>query len=63
MLFRSEDLAAGLRDVGGEGLGDDPFDSSIDASWLGRAPGDEDGDASAQTNGSAEQPGSLEAGA
>ena len=41
----TEDLAAWLRDVGGEGISDDPFDSSIDASWLGAAPtgdGEED---------------------
>jgi DNA-directed RNA polymerase subunit beta' len=34
----TEDLAAWLRDVGGDSLSDDPFDSSIDASWLGAAP-------------------------
>ena len=33
----TEDLANWLRDMG-EGVGDDPFDSSIDASWLGAAP-------------------------
>ena len=41
----TEDLAAWLRDVGGEGIGDDPFDASVDASWLGAAPagdGEED---------------------
>jgi hypothetical protein len=31
----TEDLAAWLRDMSGEGVGDDPFDPSIDASWLG----------------------------
>ncbi len=37
----TEDLANWLRDMG-EGIGEDPFDSSIDASWLGAAPtGDE----------------------
>jgi hypothetical protein len=34
----TEDLAAWLRDMSGEGVGDDPFDPSIDASWLGAAP-------------------------
>jgi len=43
----TEDLAAWLRDVGGDGIGDDPFDPSIDASWLGAAPAAEEGDASA----------------
>jgi len=47
----TEDLAAWLRDVGGDGVGDDPFDPSIDASWLGTAPSAE------------EEPGTLEAGA
>ncbi len=37
----TEDLANWLRDMG-EGIGDDPFDSSIDASWLGAAPNAED---------------------
>ena len=37
----TEDLANWLRDMG-EGVGDDPFDSSIDASWLGAAPNAED---------------------
>ena len=37
----TEDLAAWLRDMGG-GIGDDPFDPSIDASWLGAAPTAED---------------------
>ena len=39
----TEDLAAWLRDVGGESASEDPFESPIDASWLGTAPGaDED---------------------
>ena len=33
----TEDLANWLRDMG-EGVSEDPFDSSIDASWLGRRP-------------------------
>jgi DNA-directed RNA polymerase subunit beta' len=37
----TEDLANWLRDMG-EGTSDDPFDSSIDASWLGAAPTGED---------------------
>jgi DNA-directed RNA polymerase subunit beta' len=58
----TEDLAAWLRDVGGDGLGvdamgNDPFDGSIDASWLGTAPG-ADGDEA--TGGEA---GPVEAGA
>jgi DNA-directed RNA polymerase subunit beta' len=53
----TEDLAAWLRDVGGDEIGDEPFDPSIDASWLGATPtGDGDGDA-------ADGRGSLEAGA
>jgi DNA-directed RNA polymerase subunit beta' len=56
----TEDLAAWLRDVGGEGISDVPFDPSIDASWLGAAPtGDGDG---APAPGGLEQ-GPLEAGA
>jgi len=47
----TEDLAAWLRDVGGDGVPDDPFDPSIDASWLGTAPAADD------------EPGTLEAGA
>ena len=39
----TEDLAAWLRDMSGEGVGDDPFDPSIDASWLGAAPTTDDG--------------------
>jgi DNA-directed RNA polymerase subunit beta' len=38
----TEDLAAWLRDMSGESVGDDPFDPSIDASWLGAAPTAED---------------------
>ncbi len=34
----TEDLAAWLRDVGGDGIGDDPYDPTVDASWLGAAP-------------------------
>ena len=37
----TEDLANWLRDMG-EGTSEDPFDSSIDASWLGAAPTAED---------------------
>ena len=33
----TEDLAAWLRDVGGDGRLGEPFGSDIDASWLGRA--------------------------
>ncbi len=40
----TEDLAAWLRDVGGDGISNDPFDPSIDASWLGAAPAAEDGE-------------------
>ena len=39
----TEDLAAWLRDVGATGVSDEPFESPIDASWLGAAPGAEDG--------------------
>jgi len=39
----TEDLAAWLRDMSGESVGDDPFDPSIDASWLGAAPTTDDG--------------------
>ncbi len=34
----TDDLAAWLRDVGGDETDDEPFDSSIDASWLGSSP-------------------------
>jgi DNA-directed RNA polymerase subunit beta' len=34
----TEDLAAWLRDVSGDGISDEPYDPSIDASWLGAAP-------------------------
>ncbi len=37
----TEDLANWLRDMG-EGISEDAFDSSIDASWLGAAPTAED---------------------
>jgi len=40
----TEDLAAWLRDVSGDGVSDEPFDSSIDASWLGQAPASDDGE-------------------
>jgi DNA-directed RNA polymerase subunit beta' len=52
----TEDLANWLRDMG-EGGSEDPFDSSIDASWLGAAPTAEDAfgnpiqDAGAATDG------------
>ncbi len=60
----TEDLAAWLRDVGGDGIGDDPFDPSIDASWLGAAPGGEEGaGAPAPAPAPAEEPPSMEAGA
>lgn len=39
----TQDLAAWLRDVVGDGVSNDPFDPSIDASWLGMAPTDDDG--------------------
>jgi DNA-directed RNA polymerase subunit beta' len=65
----TEDLANWLRDMG-EGVGDDPFDSSIDASWLGATPTAEDaygnpivdagsGSSAEETNGST---GAAEAG-
>jgi hypothetical protein len=38
----TEDLAAWLADMSGESISDDPFDPSIDASWLGAAPTAED---------------------
>ena len=54
----TEDLAAWLRDVGTDGVSDEPFDSSIDASWLGAAP---TGDGETERPG--EAGGALEAGA
>ena len=57
----TEDLAAWLRDMSGEGVGDDPFDPSIDASWLGAAPTTEDGFGNAVENAPSE--GAAEAGA
>jgi DNA-directed RNA polymerase subunit beta' len=57
----TEDLAAWLRDVGGDGVGDEPFDASIDASWLGAAPSG-DGDGAGANSGGLEQ-GPMEAGA
>jgi hypothetical protein len=56
----TEDLAAWLRDVGGDGIDDTPFDPSIDASWLGATPGD---GAAEQEGGAAPGTGSMEAGA
>ncbi len=55
----TEDLAAWLRDVGSESASEDPFESPIDASWLGTAPG-ADEDAAADGGG---EPPSVEAGA
>jgi DNA-directed RNA polymerase subunit beta' len=57
----TEDLAAWLRDMSGEGVGDDPFDPSIDASWLGAAPTTDDGFGNAVENTPSE--GAAEAGA
>ncbi len=54
----ADDLAAWLRDVGGDGLADEPFDPSIDASWLGAPPGA--GEAGAEAGG---EVGPVEAGA
>ncbi len=45
----TEDLAAWLRDVGGDGVSNDPFDPSIDASWLGAAPSNDDGTVTIET--------------
>ncbi len=62
----TDDLAAWLRDVGGDGLGldnmgNEPFDPTIDASWLGAAPGAEgDSVADGPVAGSEERPGSDE---
>jgi len=54
----TEDLAAWLRDVSGDG-DEEPFDPSIDASWLGAAPSAEDaGNADGER-----RTGGLEAGA
>ncbi len=64
----TEDLANWLRDMGEGGVGDDPFDSSIDASWLGATPTAEDAygnpiiDATASPA-AAEDGGAAEAGA
>ncbi len=57
----TEDLAAWLRDVGGDGIGDEPYDASIDASWLGAAPSGE-GDGSVGAPEGLER-GPIEAGA
>ncbi|MGH9092350.1 MAG: hypothetical protein ACRDZR_13390, partial [Acidimicrobiales bacterium] len=54
----TEDLAAWLRDVGGDGVGNEPFDASIDASWLGAAPAAEDGGGQGE-----QKAGPMEAGA
>jgi DNA-directed RNA polymerase subunit beta' len=40
----TEDLAAWLRDVSSDGVSNEPFDSSIDASWLGTAPVSDEGE-------------------
>jgi len=44
----TEDLAAWLRDVSSDGVSNEPFDSSIDASWLGTAPDSDDGERGAE---------------
>ncbi len=54
----TEDLAAWLRDVGGDAIDDTPFDPSIDASWLGAAPGEDNASAPGDQGA-----GSVEAGA
>ncbi len=60
----TEDLAAWLRDVTGDGISNDPFDPSIDASWLGAAPvADGEGDGESTTLGGDVSHGPLEAGA
>ena len=62
----TEDLANWLRDMG-EGVSEDPFDSSIDASWLGATPTAEDayGNPIVDGGAAAEEPGggAAEAGA
>jgi len=58
----TEDLAAWLRDVGGDGISDDPFDPTIDASWLGAAPAAEEGEAGALTGPAPAPPLPTEAG-
>jgi len=62
----TEDLANWLRDMG-EGSSEDPFDSSIDASWLGAAPTGEDTYGNPVNNGGETEatpdPGTAEAGA
>ncbi len=67
-----EELANWLRDMGGDGSSEDPFDSSIDASWLGAAPTEEDAFGNPISGGSAstaspaspaEDTGAAEAGA
>jgi hypothetical protein len=44
----TEDLAAWLRDVSSDGVSNEPFDSSIDASWLGTAPASDEGERGAE---------------
>jgi DNA-directed RNA polymerase subunit beta' len=58
----TEDLANWLRDMG-EGVSEDPFDSSIDASWLGAAPTAEDAYGNPITNGGEPPADAPEAGA
>ena len=61
----TEDLAAWLRDMGGDGT-DEAFRSSVDASWLGVVPGGTTGNGSADGAGGAVAPGesgAAEAGA
>ncbi|HUA95878.1 MAG TPA: DNA-directed RNA polymerase subunit beta' [Acidimicrobiales bacterium] len=57
----TEDLAAWLRDVGGDGLSEEPFGTAIDASWLGTAPSADNGEPAEGESGTG--PGQLEAGA
>jgi DNA-directed RNA polymerase subunit beta' len=60
----TEDLAAWLADVGGEGIGDDPYDPSIDASWLGAAPtGDGEAGPGSTASAAGDLQGPIEAGA
>jgi hypothetical protein len=60
-----EELANWLRDMGGDGSSEDPFDSSIDASWLGAAPTEEDAFGNPISGGksSSDDTGAAEAGA
>jgi hypothetical protein len=57
----TEDLAAWLRDVGGDGLSEEPFGTAIDASWLGTAPSADNGEPAEGESGAGS--GQLEAGA